>query len=409
MDAEIKNINAKRTKFSLSKLKGDRVIWLIVVIFAMISIAVVYSSTSSLAYRNHNTPFSYMFSQSISYIIGFALLLICYRIPLGWYRKLSYILLALSGILLFIPIIKHNLRSFSLFGMSVQPSEFAKISVVLYLARILETSDFKTFKEYALKILLPVGAICVLCIYGSISATMIICFITLIILITSEIKWKHILYTILIAIGALGILISIHAIFGTFKRFDTFIPRIERFFNKNDNNMSAAEIEEAKNKNFQSKQAREAIQLGKIFGRGPGNSIKRETLPNGYDDYIYAIIVEEYGLVGGIVVILLYIWLFNRCIIIARLCKREFSATVVLGFALLIILQAFMHIFVNIGILPVTGQTLPMISKGKSSLMVLSCAIGIILSVNRTIVITENKRKEREEIEREQMKNIERT
>ena len=259
--------------------------------------------------------------------------------------------------------------------------------------------NFKKFKDFLLWIILPVGLICVLCLLGSISATLIVCFTTLIILIACHIKWKWLGYTALIAIGALGILIGVNHFTHTFDRFSTFIPRIERMFGKNSEGMTAEEIKDAEEKDFQDKEAIEAIQLGKITGRKPGNSLKRDSLPNAYDDYIYSIIVEEWGLIGGIFVIFLYIWLFNRCIVIARMCNRKFSAIVVLGLALLIVTQAFVHILVNIGLFPVTGQTLPMISRGKSSLIAMSAAIGIILSVNRTIVIKETKRKEQEELE----------
>ena len=155
--------------------------------------------------------------------------------------------------------------------------------------------------------------------------------------------------------------------------------------------MTPAEIQEKKDKDFQAQNAIEAIQLGKLTGRGPGNSLKRDILPNAYDDYIYSIIVEEYGLFGGIIVIWLYLWFFVRCIRIAQSCKKEYSTIVVLGLSFLIVLQAFLHILVNIGIFPVTGQTLPMISKGGSSLVIMSIAFGVILAINRTIEISKSK------------------
>ena len=275
----------------------------------------------------------------------------------------------------------------------MQPSEIAKIATVLYLARTIENSEFKTFKEYILKILLPLGITCILCLMGSVSATLIICFISFIILVCSKIPRKFILWTIPIAIGALGLIIGIHALTGAFSRIDTFTARIERHFNNDTAGMSAAELQEQQNKTFQEQQAREAIQLGGIFGRGPGNSIKRDILPNAYDDYIYSIIVEEYGLVGGILIILLYLWFFYRCLKIANMCKKDFSIITVLGLSTLITLQAFLHIFVNTGIIPVTGQTLPMISRGGSSLVIMSSAFGIILSVNRTLEIKNQKLK----------------
>ena len=177
--------------------------------------------------------------------------------------------------------------------------------------------------------------------------------------------------------GVVAVAFAVSVISGgkVFSRFSTFGERIERHFSGDDTaEMSAAELAEYNEKTFQADQAREAIQLGGIFGRGPGNSIKRDILPNAYDDYIYSIIIEEYGLMGGL-----------------------FSILTVLGLSTLITMQAFLHIFVNIGILPVTGQTLPMISRGGSALVIMSCAFGIILSVNRTIEIKDLKLKAEKE------------
>ncbi len=381
-----------RLKNIARNLKGDKVIWLIIVCFAMISLLVVYSSTSALAYRYDESPFGYMAEQFLFYIIGFSILLICYRINLGWYRKLTYLIFGASIILLLIPIATGELRSFPLGPINIQPSEIAKIAVVLFLARVLETSKLDTFKEYVLKILVPLGIILVLCLIGSVSVTLIITAVAGTILLTSNINKKFILYTIPIVIVLLGLMIGVHKATGFFSRFDTFEARIERFLSSDkEESMTPAEIQEKKDKDFQAQNAIEAIQLGKITGRGPGNSLKRDVLPNAYDDYIYSIIVEEYGLVGGFIVIWLYLWFFVRCIRIAQLCKKDYSTIVVLGLALLIVLQAFLHILVNIGIFPVTGQTLPMISKGGSSLVIMSIAFGIILAVNRTIEISNTK------------------
>ena len=359
-------------KVRIGRLKGDRVIWVIILLLAMISLAVVYSASSALAYRGSTTPFSIMIHQAMYYVLGFLILLACYRIPLTFYRRLAYVFMGAAIILLAVPVFTDRLRTIAIGGVSIQPSEIAKIAVVLYLARVIETSRLSTFKEYLLKILLPLGAVCVLCLAGSVSATLIVCFISFIIL----------------AIGAIGVIFTVHELTGAFSRIDTFEARVVRFVSRDDSaEMSAAELQEQRDKTFQEQQAREAIQLGGILGRGPGNSIKRDILPNAYDDYIYSIIVEEYGLAGGAFVIFLYLWFFYRCLKIASSCRKDFSLIAVLGLSSLITLQALLHIFVNTGIIPVTGQTLPMISRGGSSLVIMSSAFGIILSVNRTVEI----------------------
>lgn len=396
----------KRKKL-ISKLHGDRVIWLVLLFLAMISITAVYSSSSALAFKADKSTFSFLLKQMSFVMLGFVALLVCYRIPLGWYRKLSIVLLGFSALLLVYTIFKganynEAVRWIKIGGVTFQPSELAKISVVLYLARILETSKLDTFKEYAFKILAPIGVICGLCLYGSVSVALIIGTITLIILLCAGIKMKFIWETVGIVVAGVAIIFTIHTFVPKFfPRLDTFTARVERFFVKDSKieEMSKEEIAELKKKSYQGEQAVQAIQLGGVIGRGPGNSIKRDSLPHPYSDFIYASIIEEWGLVGGIVVIMLYLWFFFRCIVIARSCTKLFSTIVVLGLSLLITMQAFLHILVNVGILPVTGQTLPLISLGGTSLVIMSCAFGIILSVNRTIEIKVEQTAEPETIE----------
>ena len=375
------------------KLHGDQIIWLVILLLALISIVAVYSSSSALAYKHETSTFTYLFKQMGYVSIGFIALLICYRIPLSWYRKGSILLLLFSaGLLLYIVfkgvVLNHAARWIQLGPLSFQPSELAKIAVILYLARILETHKFDTFKEYIIWILVPLGAVCILSLIGSVSATLIIGVTAFVILICAGINWKYIAYTVGIVIVALSLVFLIHKAFGTFSRLDTFTARIERFFSPDDvAAMSAEEKQEFKEKNFQSEQAKQAIQLGGLTGRGPGNSLKKDTLPHPYSDFIFALIVEELGLFGGLFLIMLYLWFFSRCITIAKLCTKMYSTVVVLGLGFLITLQAFIHILVNVGIFPVTGQTLPLVSLGGTSLLIMSCAFGIILSVNRTIEI----------------------
>ncbi len=376
------------------KFRGDKVIWLIIVAFAMISLAVIYSATSALAFKFHTSPFKFMAMQSMYYIFGFGIMFICSMLPLKVYRIGAYLLLAISAILLLIPVFSGSVRSFDIGGISIHPAEIAKISIVLYLARIIETSRFDTFKEYAYKILIPLAIVAGLCLTGSASATIIICIISFIILICSEINRKYILWTIPIAIGLVAVavvgsvILSKHTDISIFKRFDTVAARIDRW-TANEDELT----EEDEDANFQRDQAIQAIQLGAV-PRGPGNSVKRDVLPNAYDDYIFSVIVEEYGVIGAIVVIGLYLTFFFRCLKIARQCRKVFSTITVLGLSTLIIIQAFVHILVNIGIFPVTGQTLPMISRGGTSLVIMSVAFGIILAVNRTIEISISRQKE---------------
>lgn len=375
-----------------AKLRGDRIIWLIVMGLSLISILAVYSSSSALAYRYDTTNSYYLMKQSLFVAGGMGALFLCYFIPIKWYRRISLGLFAASCLLLiYVAVFGEEIngarRWIDLGFMSFQPSEVAKISVVLYLATVLEVFKFDKFMDYLIKIILPVGLLCILCLLGSVSVTIIVAAISFIILVCAGIKPRFLLYTVGMAIAAAGLLYVFHLATGKITRIDTLEARIERKFSGNDDNMTEAELQEYKDKTYQIQEAREAIELGGFFGRGLGNSIKKNSLPHPYSDFIFTIIVEETGWLGGAVVVILYIWFLFRCVVIAHSCKKVFPMIVVMGLASLIILQAFIHIIVNLGIGLVTGQTLPLISLGGTSFIILGGAVGIILSVNRTIEI----------------------
>lgn len=399
MEKKQKPVKPPKARKPISvKLHGDKIIWLVVFLLALISIVAVYSSSSAQAFRESKPIYHYLFEQIIFVSMGFTALLFCYLIPLGWYRKLS-IALFIFSILLMIYTIKFGVeingarRWIKLGPITFQPSELAKIATILYLARILEVANLSSFKEYLLKILLPIGVVCVLSLWGSVSVILIIGFISLIILICYGIKWKYLGITVAVGIVGIGLVIGVHAIWPeSFKRIDTFTSRVERFFQDDkESNLSAIELQNLKDKKYQEEQAVQAIQLGKGMGRGVGNSLKRNDLPHAESDFIYAYIIEETGILGGIFVLMLYLWFFNRCIFIAQSCKKIYSTITVLGLSLLITIQALLHILVNVGIFPVTGQPLPLISSGGTSFIFMSCAFGIILSVNRTIEISVSK------------------
>lgn len=388
-------------------IRGDQVIWLIVMLLSLISIVAVYSSSTGLAYKAETSTYSFLFKQMGFVIAGITALLICYKIPLKIYRNSSIIIFIISLILLAYvafkgPTINHAERWITLGPLSFQPAELAKISVVLYLARILEIFSFKTWKEYILWIIVPLCLMSVLSLLGSVSATIIIIIVAFFILVCSGINKKYILSTIGIALVAALLIYGIHKIWNIFPRLNTFEARIERFMGSN-KDLDEKKIAEFEEKDFQAKQAKEAIQLGGLFGVGPGNSIKKATLPHPYSDFIYTIIIEEAGSIIATFIMWLYLWFFFRCRKISSYCNRIFSTVVVLGLGILITLQAFIHIFVNVGLLPVTGQTLPLISLGGTSFLIMSSAVGIILSVNRTIEIN----KERELIQQENLNDNE--
>ncbi len=387
------------------RLKGDKVIWIIVFLLSLISIAAVYSSSSSLAFKEGKTTLDFLLKQMRFVLFGLTALYICYKIPLGWYRMLSYVGILVSIALLVATIvIGKNIngadRWISIFGLSFQPAEIAKIATVLYLAKILEERKFDTFKEFFFWVLVPLGIICLLILNGSASTAIILAGILFMILFIAGVKWSHLFKSAGIATGALVIVIILNQAFGLFPRVETAVNRVKNFAVEKDidKKLSPEEKQREMDKTFQADMAKAAIASVGVLGKGPGNSTQRYVLPHPYSDFIYTIIVEEWGFLGGFLVLMLYLWFLFRCIVLARSCSKVFTSVLVIGLGLLITSQAMLHILVNVGILPVTGHTLPLISLGGTSLVIMSAAFGIILSVSRTIEVdkvVENEKKDK--------------
>lgn len=388
-------------KSILSRLNGDKVIWTVVFLLSLISIALIYSSSSSLAYKEKTTNFAFLIKQIQFVFMGLVALYICYKIPLGWYRGLANITLLASIVLLALtPVIGVEIngakRWINLGFTTFQPTEMAKIAIVLYLARALEVSRLETFKEFLIRIVAPVGITCILILIGSVSAALFVGMISLMMLVIAGVKWNYIFKAGGIAGGALLVIVLLHmAGLTLFTRLDTALSRITKFVSDTEisEELSAEERQKEADKTYQADMAKVAISSVGIIGKGPGKSTQRYFLPHPYSDYIFTIIIEEYGMAGGIGVILLYLWFLFRCIILVKNCTKVFTALTVAGLGLLITVQATLHILVNVGYLPVTGHTLPLLSLGGTSLVILSCAFGIILSVSRTIDVTSQKKK----------------
>lgn len=400
----------------INRLHGDKVIWIVVFLLSLASIALIYSSSSSLAFKEGVTNLSFLMDQCKFVALGLAALYICYKIPLGLYRYFTFLIFAVTLVLLMLtPVIGKEIngaKRWLEFGpISFQPAELIKITLILYLARALEMWEMKTFKEFFTKIVIPIGLVCVFIMMSSVSTALIIGMLSFAILFIAGVKWSYLLKAIGIGAGTLTVLILMNlALIGIFDvdlfpRFSTALSRLEKYFVKTElaEGMSAEEKQKKADETFQADMAKIAISSANIFGKGPGKSTQRYVLPHPYSDFIYTIIIEEYGLLGGVVVLMFYLWLFYRCIILVRSCSKKFTAITVGGLGLMITTQAGLHILVNVGILPVTGHTLPLISLGGTSFIIFSCAFGIILSVSRTIDIDAAKREEQERLLREKM------
>lgn len=376
----------------INKLRGDKVIWIIVILLYLVSIALIYSSSSSLAFKSGTTNFSFLVEQCKFILFGVLALYICYRIPMGVYRFFTNSLFIISVILLILtPIIGKEIngaKRWLQFGsITFQPAELVKITLIMYLAKCAEMYKLDTFKEFFLRMIVPIGGVCILILVGSVSTALMVGILSLIILIIIGTPWSYIFKSMGIGAATVGVAILLHLAFGIFPRFDTAINRVKHYVVKSEvsEELSAEEKQRKADATFQADMAKVAISSGKIIGKGPGKSTQRYVLPHPYSDYIYSIIVEEYGLLGGTFVLMLYTWFLYRCIMLVRKCTKKFTAITVGGLGLMIVLQASLHIMVNVGILPVTGHTLPLVSLGGTSLVIFSCAFGIILSISRTI------------------------
>ena len=363
--------------------KGDRTIWLVVILLSILSILAVYSSTGTLAYKyqSGNTEY-YLFKHFIILVFGFGLMYFSHLIKYTFYARISKIAIFITvPLLLFTLFSGTNLNEASrwltlpIVNLSFQTSDLAKLSLILFVARILskKQDNIKDFKQAFIPVVLPVFIVCALILPANFSTAAVLFSTCLVLMFIGRINMKYIFSMIGIFIAAFGLFLLIAYLTGYTGRIKTWQARIEHF-QKGDGDG-----------NYQVEQAKIAIATGGIIGKGPGNSSQRNFLPHPYSDFIYAIIVEEYGLVGGSVVVILYLLLFYRSIQIVRKTQRAFAALVTIGCAFSLCFQAMINMAVAVNIFPVTGQPLPMLSMGGTSIWFTSLALGVILSVSAEI------------------------
>ncbi|MCD4737192.1 MAG: FtsW/RodA/SpoVE family cell cycle protein [Bacteroidales bacterium] len=368
----------------LNKVRGDRVIWTVVIMLAVFSLLAVYSSTGTLAYKYHqgNTEY-YMIKHLIILISGFMLMFFAHLVD---YTKVSrifqmalYIAVPLLLLTFFIGLNLNDAKRelyIPLINLTFQPSDFAKLALIMYLARELTTRQdrIKDFKTAFIPVILPVILVCSLILPANFSTSAILFATSLVLLFIGRISLKHIFSMIGIGIVALMLFYAAYKIHPPIlPRFETWESRIVAF------------IKGENKENYQVQQAKIAIATGGLFGKMPGKSDQRNFLPHPYSDFIYAIIVEEYGLIGGIIVVFLYLILLYRAVKIVAVCPRNFGAFLTIGVAISLVFQAMINMAVAVNLLPVTGQTLPFISMGGTSIWFTSIALGIIISVSKEV------------------------
>ncbi len=363
--------------------KGDRTIWLIVFILSIFSLLAVYSSTGTLAYRYQSGNTTYYLLKHLV-ILGFGLVLmyLSHLVKYTYYSKISAIALVITIPLLAITLLggtnlNEATRWLTLPGTNItfQTSDFAKLALIMYVARILsrKQAEIKSFKSAFIPVILPVLFVCGLILPANFSTAGILFAACCFLMFIGRIDIKYILSLVGIGLVSFGLYVAIAYATGNTGRIETWKSRVERF----------AEGNEADN--YQASQAKIAIATGGVLGVFPGNSVQRNYLPHPYSDFIYAIIIEEYGLIGGILVIVLYLILFFRVIRFIHHSPMAFGTLLSIGCTFLLVFQAMINMAVTVNIFPVTGQPLPMLSMGGTSIWFTSISIGIILSVSRQV------------------------
>ena len=363
--------------------KGDRTIWLIVFILSIFSLLAVYSSTGTLAYRYQSGNTTYYLLKHLV-ILGFGLVLmyLSHLVKYTYYSKISAIALIITIPLLAITLLggtnlNEATRWLTLPGTSItfQTSDFAKLALIMYVARILsrKQAEIKSFKSAFVPVILPVLFVCGLILPANFSTAGLLFASCCFLMFIGRIDIKYILSLAGIGLVCFGLYVAIAYATGNTGRIETWKSRVERFADGSESD------------NYQANQAKIAVATGGVLGVFPGNSIQRNYLPHPYSDFIYAIIIEEYGLIGGVLVIILYQILFFRVIRFIHHSPMAFGTLLSVGCTFLLVFQAMINMAVAVNIFPVTGQPLPMLSMGGTSIWFTSISIGIILSVSRQV------------------------
>ena len=376
---------------------GDKVIWAIVVLLTLMSLLAIYSSTGTLAYKMTKSPESYLFKQIGLVAAGVIIIYIAHLVNYTFYSRVALLLYAISiPMLIYTLFFGTNLNDANrwvklpIINLTFQTSDLAKLALFMYLSRKLSKKQdvIKDFKKGFIPLITPVFFICILIAPANLSTALLTGATSLILLFIGRVSIKHLALVVLVVAIPLSILVGVANMYydettGTSKpipemltkgRIETWIKRVQNFM-----------YAEKESSSYQVQQSKIAIAKGDWAGLGPGNSQARNFLPHPYSDYIYSIIVEEYGLLGGIAVLMIYLLFLLRCIRIMKKCPYAFGAFLSLGLSFTLVIQAMANMAVNVNLFPVTGVTLPLISMGGSSFLFTCSAIGIILSVAKNV------------------------
>ena len=365
-------------------LKGDKVIWTVIILLSLYSIVMAYSSSSNLAFRiagGNVAP--YLIKHTLIILIGIILIIYLQFFPYKYFSRLSQIGIFVSIILLFITLLfgvsKGNA---SRWIMGFQPSDFAKLVLILYISRMLTTKqdEIKDFKKGLLPILWPVLVICGLILPADFSTAAMLLIVCFTMIFIGGAKIKHLVSIVGTAVVGFLFLILLNMAFpGLLPRVDTWEKRMMSYGSGD------------KQENYQAEMAKRAVANGFLFGKGPGRGNVKNDLYSAQSDFIYASSIEEFGSIfGGIGLLLLYMILFFRAIRIMNKVDSKFAFYLVFGLSFMLIFQSFINMGVGVNLFPVTGQPLPLISMGGTSILFTCISLGVILNVSATVYTDNN-------------------
>jgi cell division protein FtsW len=367
-------------KALLERTKGDRWIWLIIIMLSMISIMAVYSATGTIAYKKGISAEKYLLYKHVIFVLmGIGMIYISHLLDYKYYAGISKILMIITiPLLIYTLLFGTNLNEASrwvkipVIGLTFQTSDLAKLSLITFLARMLtkKQENIKDVKNSFLPIMGSVVIVFGLIAKANLSTGLMLFGVSILLLIVGRVSIKQ------IAFVCAGGIVMMFILFLTVERAGTWKSRIDTFMNPE---------QQHSDKTYQSDHAKIALATGGLFGKGPGNSTERNYLPHPYSDFIFAIIIEEYGTVGGLAIVILYLVLLYRCVRIVTRSPKAFGALLAAGLSFSLTIQAFAHMAVAVGLGPVTGVPLPLVSMGGTSMIFTSIAFGIILSVSRDV------------------------
>ncbi len=375
--------------------RGDMFMWMVIFILSIWGLLAIYSSTGALAYKKNGGAVEvYLLQQAALLTAGFFIMFIVHSIHYKYFISLSKLAIWITYPLLIYTLIfgieiNGARRWINLFGVTFQASDFAKLAIVMFVTRELarKQDTIDDFKKTFLPILGHITAICILIAPENLSTAMVLFATCFLILFIGRVKIKHLalITGVVMVAGILFFTLLFLAPESALKgRMLTWKNRVESF----------GKQETDADKTYQNDHAKIAIATGGIFGKFPGNSVERNFLPEAYSDFIYAIIAEEYGLIGALVMLMLYMFFLYRAIRIVLRSPKAFGALIAVGLSFSLVLQALINMAVAVNLFPVTGLTLPLVSKGGTSILLTSVAFGVIMSVSRYVEEDEPEGKE---------------